>query len=88
MGTVFHYNDLKTVEEVVIAIENFEQNEQNKNYNLKMQAFANKYGSTRDENTKKGLESMGYSGQYRASFPYTELESGIGKDQKNTHREG
>jgi hypothetical protein len=41
-----------------------------------MTAFAQKYGSTRNEIDQKA-ETMGYSGQGRASFPYTALSEGI-----------
>ena len=60
---------------MIFKIEDFEQNEL-ANVRKKMEAFAAKYGSTREEIDKKA-EMMGYSGQYRASFPYTALAEGI-----------
>jgi len=74
-GTVMHYSDLEPVEELIVKIKNFEQNEL-PNVRKKMEAFAEKYGSTRKKIDQKA-EMMGYSGQYRASFPYTELAEGI-----------
>ena len=74
-GVVIYYNDLKPVEELIIRIEDFEKNELAK-VTREMEAFAGKYGSTREEINKKA-ESMGYSGQFKASFPYTELAGGI-----------
>ena len=41
-----------------------------------MKAFAQKYGKEKDEMDKKAV-GMGYTGQYRASFPYTALSEGI-----------
>ena len=46
-GYVFHYNDLKTVEEAIIQIENFEKNDLS-TVKSKMKTFASKYGSTKD----------------------------------------
>jgi hypothetical protein len=74
-GNVFHYNDLKTVKEALAKIESFESDNL-KDITAKMDAFAAKYGSTRQEIDEKA-ESMGYSGNYRASFAYTELGQGI-----------
>jgi len=75
-GYVFHYNDLKTLEEAIVQIENFEKNDMAA-VKSKLQTFAGKYGKTRDEIDKKA-GSMGYSEVYhRASYPYTELETGI-----------
>jgi hypothetical protein len=74
-GYVTHYNDLEPVKELLSQIENFEKNDLNK-INDAMTAFAQKYGSTRNEIDQKA-DSMGYSGQGRASFPYTALSEGI-----------
>ena len=74
-GHVSHYNDLKTVEEKVTVIENFEKNELPK-LTPKLEAFAGKYGSTTDEIDKTTSE-LGYSGQGRASYPYEELVKGV-----------
>ncbi len=79
-GYVTHYNDLKPVKDLLSQIENFEKNDLNK-INDAMKAFAQKYGSTREEIDRKA-EAMGYSGQGRASFPYTSLSEGIENVQK------
>jgi hypothetical protein len=75
MGSVIYYNDLKTVEDLLAQIEAFEK-EEPASLAPKLAAFAAKYGSTREEIDKKA-DSMGYSGEVRASFPYTELVQGI-----------
>jgi hypothetical protein len=74
-GYVMHYNDLEPVKELLSQIENFEKNDLDK-INDSMKPFAQKYGSTRGEIDQKA-EAMGYSGQGRASFPYTALSEGI-----------
>lgn len=74
-GAVIYYNDLKPVEELIVRIEGFEKSELS-GIKEKMQAFAQKYGSTGEEIDKKA-QSSGYSGQQRASFSYTELAKGI-----------
>ncbi|MEJ2545834.1 MAG: hypothetical protein P8Y99_17360 [Calditrichaceae bacterium] len=75
-GNVLYYNDLKTVEDVIVQIENFEKNDL-ANVKSKMKAFAAKYGTSKDEIDKKA-DGMGYAGTYyRASYPYTELAAGI-----------
>jgi hypothetical protein len=66
---------LEPVKELLSQIENFEKNDLDK-INAAMKAFAQKYGSTRGEIDQKA-EAMGYSGQGRASFPYTALSEGI-----------
>jgi len=81
-GNVFHYNDLKTVKEVLSKIEVFEKNDL-ASIQAKMASFEKKYGSTRDEIDKKA-DSMGYIDNYnRASYAYTELDKGI-KNIKKT----
>jgi hypothetical protein len=80
-GNVIYYNDLNAVEDVIVQIENFEKNDLN-NVESKLQAFASKYGTTKSEIDKKA-DAMGYvNNYYRASYPYTELESGIKKVAK------
>jgi hypothetical protein len=79
-GYVGHYNDLKPVRELLTEIENFEKNDLDR-INGEMKTFAQKYGSTRDEIDEKA-DAMGYSGQNRASFPFTELSEGIENVQK------
>jgi hypothetical protein len=79
-GYVMHYNDLQPVRELLIQIENFEKNDLNK-INDDMKAFSHKYGSSREQIDQKA-EEMGYSGQGRASFPYTTLLEGIENIQK------
>ena len=79
-GYVTHYNDLEPVKRLLSQIENFEKNDLNK-INDAMKAFAQKYGSTREKIDQKA-EAMGYSGQGRASFPYTALSEGIENVQK------
>lgn len=75
-GVAIYYNDLKPVEELITAIENFEKNDLNK-IQQHMQAFGEKYGTTREGIDKKA-GSMGYEDSYyRASFAYTELTEGI-----------
>ncbi len=75
-GSVFHYNDLKAVRGPLAEIEAFEKNDLAK-VTAGMEAFAKKYGSTRDEIDKKA-DAMGYvNNYYRASFAYTELAKGI-----------
>ena len=76
-GYVMEYNDLELV---LSQIENFEKDDLDK-INDGMKAFAQKYGSTREEIDQKA-EAMGYSGQGRASFPYTALSEGIENVQK------
>ncbi len=81
-GYVFHYNDLKTVREVLSKIEGFEKSDL-PSVKEKMAAFAGKYGATQDEIDKKA-NSMGYVDNYnRTSFAYTELDKGI-KNVKKT----
>ncbi|MBN1102465.1 MAG: hypothetical protein JXL84_03525 [Deltaproteobacteria bacterium] len=75
-GVVMYYNDLVPVKELLAQVEAFEKTEVGK---LKpgLDAFAKKYGNTRDEIDKKA-EKMGYSDPYhRASFPYTEILNGM-----------
>ncbi len=79
-GYVMHYNDLKPVKELLSQIENFEKNDLKKIHDA-MKAFAQKYGSTREKIDQKA-GAMGYSGQGRASFPYTALLEGIENVQK------
>jgi len=79
-GYVMYYNYLKPVKELLSQIENFEKNDLNKIHDA-MKAFAQKYGSARKEIDEKA-EAMGYSGQGRASFPYTALSEGIENVQK------
>ena len=79
-GYVTYYNDLEPVKGLLSQIENFEKNDLNK-INDAMKAFAQKYGATREEIDRKA-EAMGYSGQGRASFPYTALSEGIKNVQK------
>jgi hypothetical protein len=80
-GYVFHYNDLKTVEDVIVEIENFEKNDL-KVVQSKMIAFSSKYGTTKDEIDKKA-DAMGFvNNYYRASYPYTELAAGIENVEK------
>ena len=74
-GTVMYYNDLAAVKELLSQIESFENNDLDK-INASMKTFSQKYGSTADEIDKKA-NAMGYAGQNRASFPYTELSAGI-----------
>jgi hypothetical protein len=79
-GYVSYYNDLETVKALIADIESFEKNERD-NLEAKMAAFAHKYGATGDEIDKKA-DAMGYSGQARASFPYTGLSQGIENVEK------
>ena len=74
-GGVPHYNDLKPVGELIARIEVFE-NKELPGLAQKMQAFAQKYGATREEIDKKA-DAGGYAGQDRASFPNTALAKGI-----------
>lgn len=74
-GTAIYYNDLKPVAGLIVQIEGFEKNDLDKTES-KMHIFAQKYGTNREEIDKKA-ESMGYSGNTRASFAYTELSKGI-----------
>ena len=74
-GHVMHYNDLSPVKELLSKIEDFEKKDLVK-INDKLKDFAKKYGSTRKEIDQKA-QDMGYSGQGRASFPYTALSEGI-----------
>ena len=81
IGYVFSYNDLKTLEDVMVQIENFEKNDLDA-IKAKMQIFAAKYGATKDEIDAKA-DAMGYTGTYyRASYPYTALAEGI----ENVHK--
>jgi len=80
-GFAIHYNDLKGPEELIESIEDFEQNEL-KGIQEHMQAFADKYGTTREEIDRKAT-SMGYvDSYYRASFAYTKLIEGIENVEK------
>ncbi len=74
-GTVIYYNDLEPVEKLIIQIEDFE-NSDLPGLKQALDAFAAKYGSTREEIDGKA-DAMGYSGDYRASFPYIESTEGI-----------
>jgi hypothetical protein len=74
-GYVIYYNDLEPVENLIVQIEEFEQSKL-PGLQPKMDAFAAKYGIARDEIDSKA-DAMGYSGQFRASLPYTELMEGI-----------
>jgi hypothetical protein len=74
-GTVMYYNDLAAVKELLSQIESFEKNDLEK-INASIKAFGQKYGSTADEIDKRA-DAMGYTGQSRASFPYTELSAGV-----------
>ena len=79
-GNVMYYYDLDPVKKRLTQIENFEKNDLDK-INGEMKTFAQKYGSKREEIDRKA-EAMGYSGQIRASFPYTALSEGILNVQK------
>ncbi|MBI4775186.1 MAG: hypothetical protein HY788_13605 [Deltaproteobacteria bacterium] len=74
-GVPIYYNDLKPVEETILAIEDFEKNELPK-VTPTMEAFAEKYGSTGEE-IERTTSELGYSGQGRAAFPYEELVKGV-----------
>lgn len=75
-GGAIYYNDLKPVQELIEAIENFEKNDLDK-IQAHMRSFGEKYGTTRDEIDRKA-GSMGYVERYyRASYAYTELTEGI-----------
>jgi hypothetical protein len=74
-GNVMYYNDLAEVKELLSQIESFENSDLEK-IDASMKTFGQKYGSTADEIDKKA-DAMGYTGQSRASFPYTELSAGI-----------
>lgn len=74
-GTVIYYNDLKPIEKLIVQIENFENNKL-ADVTAQTKVFAGKYGNTKDEIDKKAA-TMGYTGQYRASFPYEALSEGI-----------
>ena len=74
-GTAIYYNDLEPVEQLIVQIEGFEKNDLDTTES-RMHIFSQKYGTTREEIDKKA-ESMGYSGNTRASFAYTELKKGI-----------
>jgi hypothetical protein len=75
-GNVMHYNDLRTVKELLDKIDAFEKNDLS-NLKVNLEAFGQKYGTTSDEIDKKA-DSMGYSDPYyRASFAYTEMTKGI-----------
>lgn len=79
-GYVMHYNDLAPVEELLVQIDDFEKNDLAR-LTAAMNTFAGKYGSTRDQIDQKA-EAMGYTGQGRASFPYTSLSEGIDNVKK------
>jgi hypothetical protein len=71
-----HYSDLKPLRQLLAQIENFEKNQLG-NVKTKMEAFGQKYGTTKDEIDRKA-DAMGYSNPYyRASFAYTEMTKGI-----------
>lgn len=74
-GTAIYYNDLKPVTELLARIESFEKSEL-PNIKPKLAAFGKKYGVTREAIDKKA-DSMGYTGQGRASFAYTQIVEGI-----------
>lgn len=75
-GYVFQYNDLKTLEDAISKIENFEKNEMSL-VKSAMKNFAAKYGSTKDEIDKKADEKGFVRKYYRASYPYSELAAGL-----------
>lgn len=71
------YNDLPPLEEQIQLIESFEQNELN-GLKERLQAFENKYGSTRDEIDKNAGEA-GYTGYDRPGYGWSSLTEGIAR---------
>lgn len=74
-GTAIYYYDLKPVEEFLVQLNEFET----KNLAATKRAlaeFAQKYGDTVGAIDAKA-DSMGYHGDYAASYPYTHLRDGI-----------
>jgi hypothetical protein len=74
-GAVPHYNDLKPVADLIARIEAFEKDGA-PGITRGLKAFAEKYGATREEIDKKA-EANGYTGQQRASRPFTDLSEGL-----------
>jgi hypothetical protein len=74
---LLHYNDLAPLNEQIQLIEAFEQNELD-GLKEKLQAFENKYGSSRDE-IDKNANAAGYSGNDRASMGWSILSEGIAR---------
>ena len=80
-GSVIYYNDLGDVKTLIEQIEGFEKDDRG-GIQQQMQAFGEKYGTTRDEIDRKA-DQMGYENTYyRASFAYTELSKGIENIEK------
>ena len=74
-GTVIYYNDLRPVKELIALIENFEAKDK-AGVEQALAGFSAKYGSTADQIDEKA-KGMGYSGNYRASYAFTELTNGL-----------
>ena len=74
-GVAPYFNDLKPLKSLIAEIEDFETNHRAQ-LEEKLKNFAGKYGITREEIDAKA-DSMGYSGEGRASFPYAEMTAGI-----------
>ena len=79
-GYVTHYNDLEPAETLLGSIEAFEKNDLG-TIETAVEAFAEKYGADRQTIDEKA-QRMGYTGQGRASFPYTALSEGIANVRK------
>lgn len=75
-GVAIYYNDLEPAEKLLKEIEAFEKDDL-PGLEAKAEAFAEKYGSTKEEIDKKA-DSMGFvRTTYSASFPYTAITEGI-----------
>lgn len=74
-GTVIYYNDLRPVKELIGLVENFEAKEK-AGVEKALAEFSAKYGSTAEQIDGKA-KGMGYSGNYRASYAFTELTNGL-----------
>jgi hypothetical protein len=74
-GTAILYYDLKPVEELLSQLSVFEDNDQAL-VEKALAGFSQKYGNTAPAiDAKAG--SLGYHGDYSASYPYTHLRDGI-----------
>jgi len=74
-GTAIYYNDLKSVEECLAIIKEFEKTEKDK-LAISIAEFSKKYGETEAEIDKKA-DAVGYTGNWRAGSLYTKIKDGI-----------
>ena len=74
-GTVTYYNDLKTLEDVITAIEEFETTHRAR-VAAELKKFGEVYGTSKDAIDQK-TKALGYSGVCCPGFFYRELADGV-----------